>query len=230
MKTIEIIGKEIVCEASHRFTSLLIKEKVYCELDGLRQAIRFDNIDIDMKTMCKNKLLFISGQTQFMKSRSPRAKNVQKNEHQLKRKVQTSSFKLTTPALIEAAEMGILNERNYNEIKNGGLTSIEKYASQSIGITKCYEAIKGLYEPKTIMIMERDPDSFKAEISEKIKKFNMDKKRYIEETTQLVYSYEPNSLRDELASPKTEEELTEKYGSKVLAQTELKTIADIFKD
>lgn len=199
IKDLKTSGKVLTLEGGYKYSEFA--KYAFCDmLDKMKSAVRYHNMDKDGKIMVTHSLLFAHGLKQHIhcgyhnrgaRVYTPRANTkdwnlVRQDLH--KEKQSKTKFDLCSPALVEAYDRGLLNGDHastiYKEIKNGGLTVLEKYSRPSIGVSKIYMALEELYEPKTVRIVVGDDENFSREVQMKKRKFEQDKQRYMEELLQ----------------------------------------------
>lgn len=100
-------------------------------------------------------------------------KVVVKSIPEVQENIRKSKWNLCTPALVTAFEMGLLDDVNYNEIKNGGMQMIEKYSQTSSSIKSIYDTIILLHEPQSYVVVKNN-DNFDKIVAEKKSKFEQE--------------------------------------------------------
>lgn len=81
-------------------------------------------------------------------------------------------MELSTPALVAAYEMKILNRLNFIEIKNGGMQILEKYSTPNEAVKNIYSSIKDLLNDKRIIIVVNKENTLFADNDGEIAKTN----------------------------------------------------------
>lgn len=87
-------------------------------------------------------------------------------------------MKLSTPALVAAYEMKILNRLNFMEIKNGGMQILEKYSKPSDAVKNIYSSIEVHFQPITYNILYKE-DNLKEIAAMKKSKFELEYQEFI---------------------------------------------------
>lgn len=87
-------------------------------------------------------------------------------------------LKLSTPALVAAYEMKILNRLNFMEIKNGGMQILEKYSKPSDAVKNIYSSIEVHFQPITYNILYKE-DNLKEIAAMKKSKFELEYQEFI---------------------------------------------------
>ena len=87
-------------------------------------------------------------------------------------------MKLSTPALVAAYEMKILNRLNFMEIKNGGMQILEKYSKPNDAVKNIYSSIEVHFQPITYNILYKE-DNLKEIAAMKKSKFELEYQEFI---------------------------------------------------
>lgn len=87
-------------------------------------------------------------------------------------------MKLSTPALVAAYEMKILNRLNFVEIKNGGMQILEKYSTPNDAVKNIYSSIEVHFQPITYNILYKE-DNLKEIVAMKKSKFEQEYLEFI---------------------------------------------------
>lgn len=87
-------------------------------------------------------------------------------------------MKLSTPALVAAYEMKILNRLNFMEIKNGGMQILEKYSTPNDAVKSIYASIETHFQPVTYNILYKE-DNLKEIAAIKKSKFEQEYLEFI---------------------------------------------------
>lgn len=87
-------------------------------------------------------------------------------------------MKLSTPALVAAYEMKILNRLNFVEIKNGGMQILEKYSTPNDAVKNIYSSIEVHFKPITYNILAKE-DNLKEIAAMKKSKFEQEYLEFI---------------------------------------------------
>lgn len=87
-------------------------------------------------------------------------------------------MKLSTPALVAAYEMKILNRLNFMEIKNGGMQILEKYSKPNDAVKNIYSSIEVHFQPITYTILHKE-DNLQAIAAMKKSKFELEYQEFI---------------------------------------------------
>ena len=85
---------------------------------------------------------------------------------------------LSTPALVAAYEMKILNRLNFVEIKNGGMQILEKYSKPNDAVKNIYASIEVHFQPVTYTILAKD-DNLQMIAAMKKSKFELEYQEFI---------------------------------------------------
>ena len=87
-------------------------------------------------------------------------------------------IELSTPALVAAYEMKILNRVNFTEIKNGGMQILEKYSKPNDAVKNIYASIEVHFQPITYNILYKE-DNLKEIVAMKKSKFEQEYLEFI---------------------------------------------------
>ena len=87
-------------------------------------------------------------------------------------------IELSTPALVAAYEMKILNRVNFAEIKNGGMQILEKYSKPNDAVKNIYASIEVHFQPITYNILYKE-DNLKEIVAMKKSKFEQEYLEFI---------------------------------------------------
>lgn len=87
-------------------------------------------------------------------------------------------MKLSTPALVAAYDMKILNKLNFMEIKNGGMQILEKYSTPNEAIKNIYASIKVQFQQVSYQILYKE-DNLKEIAAMKKSKFEQEYLEFI---------------------------------------------------
>lgn len=87
-------------------------------------------------------------------------------------------MKLSTPALVAAYEMKILNRLNFMEIKNGGMQILEKYSKPNDAVKNIYSSIEVHFQPIAYNILYKE-DNLKEIAAMKKSKFELEYQEFI---------------------------------------------------
>ena len=87
-------------------------------------------------------------------------------------------IELSTPALIAAYEMKILNRLNFVEINNGGMQILEKYSTPNDAVKNIYSSIEVHFQPITYNILYKE-DNLKEIAAMKKSKFELEYLEFI---------------------------------------------------
>lgn len=87
-------------------------------------------------------------------------------------------MELSTPALVAAYEMKILNRLNFVEIKNGGMQILEKYSTPNEAVKNIYASIEVHFQPVTYNILYKE-DNLKEIAAMKKSKFEQEYLEFI---------------------------------------------------
>ena len=87
-------------------------------------------------------------------------------------------LKLSTPALVAAYEMKILNKLNFVEIKNGGMQILEKYSTPNDAVKNIYSSIEVHFQPITYNILAKE-DNLQAIAAMKKSRFELEYLEFI---------------------------------------------------
>lgn len=87
-------------------------------------------------------------------------------------------IELSTPALVAAYEMKILNRVNFAEIKNGGMQILEKYSKPNDAVKNIYSSIEVHFKPINYTILYKE-DNIKEIAAMKKSKFEQEYLEFI---------------------------------------------------
>ena len=87
-------------------------------------------------------------------------------------------MELSTPALVAAYEMKILNRLNFVEIKNGGMQILEKYSTPNEAVKNIYSSIEVQFYPVNYTILYKE-DNLKEIVAMKKSKFEQEYLEFI---------------------------------------------------
>lgn len=161
------LRREKIDLAEKEIKSLIASGTIYANINSIEDGRKYSK---DKIQMIQTNISEYRESIGFYKKPFPKVPEKQKEQT-------LGQFPLTTPALKEANDRGILNMTNYNEIKKGGLVALEKFSGTSMAISRCYAAIETSVKPIVYVINRDEYDAkLKLQYNKNVEKFRIESK------------------------------------------------------